>query len=66
MSAMIAAAMARAHPGVRSQCSDRGATAVEYAIMVSLIAAVIIASVTVFGVQVSDLFQSAADAFASF
>jgi pilus assembly protein Flp/PilA len=37
--------------------SDRGATAVEYAIMVSLIALVIIVAVTAFGLSVSGLFQ---------
>ena len=37
--------------------SDRGATAVEYAIMVSLIALVIIAAVTAFGLSVSGLFH---------
>ena len=45
---------------VNLQCqinSDRGATAVEYAIMVSLIALVIIAAVTAFGLSVSGLFH---------
>jgi pilus assembly protein Flp/PilA len=36
-----------------------GATAVEYAIMVSLVAALVIAVVTTLGSQVSSLFQSA-------
>jgi pilus assembly protein Flp/PilA len=36
---------------------DRGATAVEYAIMVSLIAVVIIAAVTLFGQNMIQLFQ---------
>ena len=35
---------------------DRGATAVEYGIMVSLIALVIVAGVTLFGRNVSSLF----------
>ena len=35
---------------------DRGATAVEYAIMVGFIAAVIIVAVTAFGVSVKGLF----------
>ena len=38
--------------------SERGATAVEYAIMASLIAAVIVTAVTVLGTQVNALFQS--------
>jgi len=37
---------------------DQGATAVEYAIMVSLIAAVIVLAVGAFGLSVSGLFQS--------
>ncbi len=36
---------------------DDGATAVEYALMVSLIALVIIAAVTTFGLSVSGLFH---------
>lgn len=35
---------------------DHGATAVEYALMVGLIAIVIIGSVSLFGIAVSDLF----------
>jgi Flp pilus assembly pilin Flp len=40
----------------------RGATSVEYALMVSLIAVVIIASVTLFGQNVVQLFQVPASA----
>jgi pilus assembly protein Flp/PilA len=40
---------------------QRGATAAEYAIMVSLIAMVIIAAVTAVGIATDGLFQSAAD-----
>lgn len=36
--------------------SERGATAVEYGLMVTLIAVVIIGAVTAFGVKVNDLF----------
>ena len=52
--------------GVRSAVSgwlrlhagaDRGATAVEYGLMVSLIALVIIVGVTAFGTSVKGLFQ---------
>ena len=42
--------------------SERGATAVEYAIMVSLIALVIVGAVTVFGQNVIQLFQVPASA----
>ena len=38
--------------------SEKGATAVEYAIMVSLIAAVIIAAVTTLGQKTQDLFET--------
>lgn len=41
---------------------DEGATAVEYAIMASAIAAVIVAVVLALGVQVTALFQGAAKA----
>lgn len=37
---------------------DRGATAVEYAIMASLIAAVIVITVAALGVNVTDLFDA--------
>lgn len=40
---------------------ERGATAVEYGLMVTLIAVVIIAGVTAFGVEVSKLFLIPAD-----
>jgi Flp pilus assembly pilin Flp len=42
--------------------SERGATAVEYALMVSLIALVIVGAVTVFGQNVIQLFQVPASA----
>ena len=38
--------------------SDRGATAVEYGLMVALIAVVIIGAVTLLGHQLSSLFQA--------
>ena len=37
---------------------DRGATAVEYGLMVALIAVVIVLGVTAFGLSVQGLFQS--------
>jgi pilus assembly protein Flp/PilA len=40
--------------------NDRGATAVEYGLMVALIAIVIIAAVTVLGTNLSSLFQRVA------
>ncbi len=40
---------------------DEGATAVEYGLMVALIAIVIIGAVTILGQNVSETFQSAAD-----
>lgn len=42
--------------------SERGATAVEYGVMVALIAAVIIVAVAALGTQASDTFQCTADA----
>lgn len=42
---------------------ERGATAVEYALMVGLIALVIVGSVTLFGVAVRDLFRIPAGVF---
>lgn len=41
---------------------DRGATAVEYGLMVALIAIVIIAAVTLLGTNLAALFQQIADA----
>ncbi|HEX5936919.1 MAG TPA: Flp family type IVb pilin [Actinomycetota bacterium] len=41
---------------------ERGATAVEYALMVALIAVVIIAAVTILGTNSRDKFQEVADA----
>ena len=46
--------LVRGRPGTRQ--GDHGATAVEYALMVSLIALVIVASVFVFGGNVINLF----------
>lgn len=45
--------------------SERGATAVEYGLMVALIAAVIIAAVVFLGQQTRDTFQCTGDAVAS-
>jgi pilus assembly protein Flp/PilA len=43
-----------------TQRDERGATAVEYGLMVALIAAVIIAGVTLLGQNLQDLFDSVA------
>lgn len=43
--------------------NSRGATAVEYALMLMFVAAVIYLAVTQFGQSVSNLFNSAAQAF---
>jgi pilus assembly protein Flp/PilA len=42
--------------------NKEGATAVEYGLMVALIAVVIIAAVTILGTNLSDKFQTVADA----
>jgi pilus assembly protein Flp/PilA len=44
----------------RIQNRDRGATAVEYGLMVALIAIVIIVAVTLLGTNLSSLFQDVA------
>jgi Flp pilus assembly pilin Flp len=46
-----------------SRRGDQGATAVEYALMAGLIAVVIVVSVTLFGRNVSGLFQVPASVF---
>lgn len=40
----------------RAPRDERGATAVEYGLMVTLIAVVLVAVITTFGLKVSDLF----------
>lgn len=44
------------HQGMTPAGRDNGATAVEYALMVALIATVIVGSVTMFGLAVAQLF----------
>ena len=46
----------------RLNTRERGATAVEYGLLVALIAAVIVAIVLILGRQVSNAFQSVSDA----
>ena len=55
--------MTRLHAAVLTRLSarDRGATAVEYGLLVALIAAVIVGIVLVLGRQVSTAFQSVSD-----
>jgi pilus assembly protein Flp/PilA len=47
---------------VRNQDSDRGATAVEYGLMVALIAGAIILTVTLLGTKLDGLFSSVSGA----
>ena len=56
MTRLLASVSARLHT------RERGATAVEYGLLVALIAAVIVAIVLVLGRQVSNAFQSVSDA----
>jgi pilus assembly protein Flp/PilA len=56
MTRLLASISARLHT------RERGATAVEYGLLVALIAAVIVAIVLVLGRQVSTAFQSVSDA----
>ena len=48
---------------LKALSNERGATAVEYAIMTSLIAAVIVIAVTLFGLKVQSLFEPLIGAF---
>lgn len=48
--------LARTAELLRARASERGATAVEYALMVALVAIAVLGAVTVFGLAVSDLF----------
>jgi pilus assembly protein Flp/PilA len=47
---------------VREMGRDRGATAVEYGLMVALIAAVIVTAVTLLGAKMNTIFTSVKDA----
>jgi pilus assembly protein Flp/PilA len=46
--------------GKRAEANERGATAVEYGLMVALIAVVIIAAVTLLGTNLKTMFSSIA------
>jgi pilus assembly protein Flp/PilA len=46
----------------RLHADDRGATAVEYGLMVALVASVIIAAVTLLGTKLNTLFNNIANA----
>ena len=50
---------------VRGRNDEDGATSVEYALMVGLIALVIVGGVTLFGISVSNLFMIPAGTFKS-
>jgi pilus assembly protein Flp/PilA len=56
MTRLLASVLTRLHT------RERGATAVEYGLLVALIAAVIVAIVLLLGRQVSNAFQSVSDA----
>ena len=47
------------------RCEEEGATAVEYALMISLIALAIVAAVSALGLAIPGMLQPAADALAS-
>ncbi|NUT37964.1 MAG: Flp family type IVb pilin [Hamadaea sp.] len=49
--------------GLQPELRDRGATAVEYAIILAAIAAVIFATVAALGIKVSDFFTTAEGLF---
>lgn len=51
------------HPQVCPTAGDSGATAVEYALLVALIAAVIVAIVTTLGLNVVTLYDTIKNAF---
>jgi pilus assembly protein Flp/PilA len=55
-------AMTKLHIALMNRKDDEGATAVEYGLMVALIAVVIIAAVTALGVNLAEIFGEAADA----
>jgi len=55
----------RRHIAARRRRDEHGASAVEYAIMVGLIAIVILASVSFFGQRTSGLFQSSCESISS-
>ncbi len=52
--------MLKAYVKLQTLRSDKGATAVEYGLMVALIAVVIIAAVTLLGDNISGMFNSVA------
>lgn len=53
--------LAKSRVMVAGRRADRGATAVEYGLMVALIAIVILVAVSLLGQQLSGVFTSAAD-----
>jgi pilus assembly protein Flp/PilA len=61
----MAAVLMLSQFAARLRDEDRGATAVEYGLMVALIAVVIIGAVAALGTNLSDHFQAIADCIAS-
>ena len=57
---IILSSVVKAQVRIAGLRSDRGATAVEYAIMVSLIALVVVLAVTALGSNVKNIFNKAA------
>jgi len=57
----VAAYMAATIHQIQNRRDERGATAVEYGLLVGLIAVAIIVAVTALGTQLTDLFQGVAD-----
>lgn len=50
---------------VRNDREDRGATAVEYGLLVALVAAVIVAAVVLFGHKIVDMFNGTTNAIST-
>jgi Flp pilus assembly pilin Flp len=61
--ALVLASFSGLAPDRRAGRGDQGATATEYALMAAFIAVVIVVSVTLFGRNVSGLFQVPASVF---
>ena len=59
---MTAKLVAKVHTAIAMRRHDEGATAVEYGLMVALIAAVIITAVTLLGTNLVTVFTNAANA----
>ena len=60
---MLLLPFSRTPTAPRAEDDDRGATAVEYAMLVSLIAAILVATITALGGSVTGLFGDIVDVF---